>query len=166
MRMHPIGRGRKIYDNYDIPFDRVKTLVNTLLAEKKRWGMDFNVMLGDNFGNEYLEQNAEGRFETGMCEAGRYKCAIASDGSVRPCEFMVGEELIAGNVIKDSLQEIWQTSDVFRYFRTDEIYESCHVCEKPCPGKCPACALYLGSIRGPDPTCPIMLYSRSKEEDS
>ncbi len=164
MRLHPVGKARTIYDHYLMPFENTTALINTLLEEKKKLGMDFNIMLGDNFANEFLDQRKVDRFETGMCEAGRYKCVISADGTIRPCEFFIGEEFHAGNIKNKSLQDIWQTSEVFHYLRSDHLYQSCMICEKVCPGRCPACAIYLGSIQGPDPTCPIMLYSHQNNK--
>lgn len=158
MRLYPIGRGARIYENEKLPYAETKSMIHTLLKEKRRLQDDFNIMFGDNLANAYLDGQGDG-FETGKCEAGRYKCVIGADGAVRPCEFLTQDAFVAGNVLETDILEIWRHADAFAYFRSDAFFTSCQVCQNACPERCPACAASTGDLYGPDPTCPIMMQS-------
>lgn len=161
MRLYPIGRGEQEYAQHQLSFEDTTGIIAALLKEKEKHLPQFNVMFGDNLANAYLDGDGGG-FESGQCEAGRYKCVIGADGVVRPCEFLIGEQFEAGSVLKESLLNIWRGSAVFKYFRSEALYSDCRVCAKKCPERCPACAVAGGNLKGPDPTCPVMLKLNQK----
>lgn len=55
----------------------------------------------------------------GVCGAGIIGCAISPTGDVKPCDMSGPVSL--GNVLKMSLKEVWDTSDVFAHLRTVQV---------------------------------------------
>jgi radical SAM protein with 4Fe4S-binding SPASM domain len=91
------------------------------------------------------------------CAAGRTICKVSSDGWVSPCSYFVTKEMLAGNIRKLSLEEIWKHSKVFRLFRNLKfIRGKCAKCKflHICGGGCRAAAYtYYRDIHAEDPTC-------------
>jgi radical SAM protein with 4Fe4S-binding SPASM domain len=87
------------------------------------------------------------------CGAGVHRVAIAPDGRVSTCLQMA--DLAAGWLPDEELEDIWESSPVFEFFRKKENVESpiCRKCEHwdQCRGGCKVRAgLYGGSIAYPD----------------
>lgn len=63
-----------------------------------------------------------------LCSAGRTSCSITANGDVKPCSFI---NISAGNVLNDSLINIWNTSHLFYIFRSfkEEQFNKCLLCE-------------------------------------
>jgi len=90
----------------------------------------------------------------GPCGVGRTTCSITPEGYVIPCEY---HPAIAGDVRKQSLQEIWLNSEILKQLRTASgLKGKCGKCEQKwiCLGGCRARAyIYYGNLQAPDPTC-------------
>ena len=87
------------------------------------------------------------------CLAGLTYCVVGSEGIVRPCAYMVEE---AGDVRKQSFEEIWRDSPVFRTLRTEAYEGSCGSCDfKQMCGGCRARGAYYhdGDILAQDDCC-------------
>ena len=92
----------------------------------------------------------------GGCGVGRAYAAIQPNGDLSPCVFMPQEELKFGNIIRDNLKEVWESSTVLNIVRDrDNFEDNCgrcpyrHVC-----GGCRARAYaYFGDLKAPDPGC-------------
>ena len=87
------------------------------------------------------------------CGTGIHRVALAPDGRVSPCLQMTG--LVAGGVPQESLEQIWETSEVFAFFRNKNNMESpiCRRCPdwRRCKGGCKVRAgLYGGVLAYPD----------------
>lgn len=93
------------------------------------------------------------------CPAGRTTCSINTKGNVYPCSFMANDELICGNIVKDSLLNIWKKSKVLENLRNlNKIYGKCNRCKylSECRGGCRAAAyLKYGKINASDPLCSV-----------
>lgn len=90
----------------------------------------------------------------GGCGAGRIYCCVQPDGKVTPCVFM--EDLVVGDLRKQSLQEIWEEAELFKVLRDrDNLKSHCGVCEyREVCGGCRARAYaYFGDPTAPDPGC-------------
>lgn len=95
------------------------------------------------------------------CEAGNITIAITADGKVYPCELMMSYfELEAGNLRKNSFEEIWNNSSVLNMIRNmtvrdlDGICSSCKM-NKECGGGCRAAAYARNhKINDCDQRCP------------
>jgi radical SAM protein with 4Fe4S-binding SPASM domain len=110
------------------------------------WGMDIN------------EFNSNKNREI-SCQAGIKACSIAHQGNVYGCDLMNGiEELIAGNVKKQSFIDIWNNSEIFKKLREiefDKLSGKCSICKHTwCGGGCRCSALELdNSLYGSDNAC-------------
>lgn len=62
-----------------------------------------------------------------QCACARSNCGIGFDGSVYPC---IGAPILAGNILKQSFQEIWDHSPVFKEIRGLKLsdYKDCNTC--------------------------------------
>ncbi len=87
------------------------------------------------------------------CLGGVGFCFISHTGNVQPCGYL---ELNCGNIRKDSLKNIWETSEVFLKLRDQSQYSGkCGTCvyHNQCNG-CRARAMQAGkSYLGDDPIC-------------
>ena len=86
-----------------------------------------------------------------VCDAGLAQMVIAPDGTCRPC---VEKTSIGGNILTESLQDIWQ-SEAFHFTRNfEDVPDECADClyVSECRGGCRASAAnFSGNARGPDP---------------
>ena len=87
------------------------------------------------------------------CLAGTAVCFVSHQGDVFPCGYL---PVSAGNVTKQSLADIWATSDVFARLRDpDRLTGKCGCCEfKRVCGGCRARAFYqYGDFLAEEPFC-------------
>ena len=103
-----------------------------------------------------LESNCYG------CTAGKDNFYINAFGDVYGCSMMTSiPSLRAGNVLKQSISEIWNTSKIFNQLRSitmDELEGKCKECEylKICKAGCRACAYSAtNKLVGSDLRCPV-----------
>jgi len=92
------------------------------------------------------------------CLAGTGKAAISSIGDVYPCTFAMYPEFNAGNLLKDSLEKIWNNSKAFAKFRggRDLSKAKCSKCKfvNMCRGGCPGVTKNcFGDVNHADPRC-------------
>ena len=100
---------------------------------------------------------------SGLCSAGLSAVHIASDGSVYPCTWMVGDkELSAGSIRNTELSDIWRDSEILEWFRlydaSDSIQGGCAGCAllTECGGGCRAYAIMkLHNKNASDTRCPL-----------
>lgn len=74
------------------------------------------------------------------CGAGKYLISVNADGNIYPCHFMMQEELLIGNIFKNSIDEILNMGSLHSsYMQVDNIDE-CRECEYKylCGGGCRA----------------------------
>ena len=93
----------------------------------------------------------------GGCPAGRLYCNIQPNGDVTPCMFMPHYP-VAGNLMEQSFQRIWEVSEVFRALRNRAVLKGkCRECRYLiiCGGCRAKAAAYLGDYLASDPTCPL-----------
>lgn len=91
------------------------------------------------------------------CPCSRSLCTITSNGDVLPCELM--RDVVAGNVHRQSLREIWKRSAVFAAIRRRSLgiaaCTDCHFWDC-CQGGCAAVTHNLtGRFTGADPRCEL-----------
>ena len=103
----------------------------------------------------------------GGCGAGRAYVAIQPDGGVTPCVYM--PNLVVGNLMEQSLGEIWKDSPIMKQLRArEDIKGACATCEyQAVCGGCRARAYsYFGDLMGPDPGCMLNLkYYEEKQKE-
>jgi radical SAM protein with 4Fe4S-binding SPASM domain len=99
-----------------------------------------------------------GAEKQGRCDAGTTKLAIMPDGSVFPCNLLIGfREFLLGNVFHDDRDLIWN-NPVLGYFRDFEQINPCNIgsCSyhKSCTGGCPAHSYsFFHALDTADPRC-------------
>lgn len=171
----PTGRGREILDRDLTPEEReemLELLYNCLMERKIQV-----FSTSPQFGRKCVEKNPEGIVITGHysvaegklarvgaeyvggCGAGRAYCALQPDGTVTPCVFM---PIPLGQIPKQPLKEIWDTSKVLRELRNRSLYRGhCGVCAfRAVCGGCRARAYaYFGDYLGPDPGCVLNTFA-------
>ncbi|WP_291736313.1 radical SAM protein [Clostridium sp.] len=93
------------------------------------------------------------------CKAGISSCYIDANGDVYGCELMSGiNSLLAGNIKKQSLKDIWDNSSVFsklRNMKFENLRGKCKECPHTwCGGGCRSTAFNLGgSLCSSDESC-------------
>ncbi|MCL6557236.1 MAG: mycofactocin radical SAM maturase [Firmicutes bacterium] len=145
-RFRPSGGAKKIWKDYHLTREQTVELAS-FLSEYR------DVLTGDSF----FSITAEDRKDLGlnMCGAAKMTCSVSPDGSVYPCAFLQEEYFYAGNILKESLGNIWHNSNVFNMLRGLNI-EACKNCSRfnICHGGCPAVAFFLkNELNCPDPEC-------------
>lgn len=94
-----------------------------------------------------------------LCGVGTTACAIRPNGDVVLCPVLSSEEFVAGNVLEDSLENIWLNSKVFSPLRRHDAnsISQCSKCNHKdyCLGGCKAKAYFFNRrFDAPDPwTC-------------
>lgn len=93
-----------------------------------------------------------------VCRAGLYSCEIDPTGDVYPCTFMHYPKYKAGNVRKESIEEIWKDDSrwITMLDKQEHLNHICKECEyvEKCKGGCIAAGMDTGTgIGGGDPRC-------------
>ena len=90
-------------------------------------------------------------YET-RCPCGVHYVRITPEGKVTPCPYM---PVVAGDLLTQSFQEIWESSPVFTQLRSGELGGRCGLCEyREVCGGCRARAYAdSGDFMGPDDSC-------------
>jgi radical SAM protein with 4Fe4S-binding SPASM domain len=90
-------------------------------------------------------------YET-RCPCGVHYVRVTPEGKVTPCPYM---PVVAGDLLTQSFQEIWETSPVFNELRSGELGGRCGQCEyREVCGGCRARAYAdSGDFMGPDDSC-------------
>ena len=138
-----------------VPCGRGKSLLNDLLTSEEIKGAyqqvrslnspSFEIVSGDPLAGTLLgiKPSPGCSLTLSGCSAGFSGVTITSDGSVMPCRRM---GLVAGNLKRTPLREIWASSDLLWNLRARENYK----------GKCGACDFWP-SCRG----CRAVAYNHS-----
>ncbi len=102
----------------------------------------------------------------GGCGAGRLYCCLEPNGDIKPCVFFpTGKDMVLGNVLKDSFEEIWDAHPLLWKLRIRESLKDYVVNGKrvgcgSCPDKyiCGGCraraySYFNGDVNAPDIGC-------------
>ncbi len=96
------------------------------------------------------------------CDCGRRRISIYPNGDIVPCDFLAQDNVfVAGNVHRQDLLEVWETSSVLWEFRerSGSDIEPCAKCEyrRQCSAGCAAMSWRAnGAIESADPRCPFV----------
>lgn len=109
--------------------------------------------------NQALLTGLEERVGRLPCGAGRTFIQVSYNGDIIPCSLLSGvEQFILGNARTDRLDEVWEHSPVFEFFRNTTV-DDIAIC-KDCSAKylcCGGCRgdayLTSGDLRGPCSEC-------------
>ncbi len=140
-RVVPCGRGKSFINNL-LTTEEVKSAYQKVQSLN---GPSFEVVSGDPLAGTLLDVKPSPGCSLTLsgCSAGFSGVTITSDGSVMPCR-RIG--LIAGNLKRKPLREIWASSELLWRLRERENYK----------GKCGACSFWP-SCRG----CRAVAYNYS-----
>jgi radical SAM protein with 4Fe4S-binding SPASM domain len=124
-------------------------------------GMMFNF---EEF-RELIPQRRGNARETRSCPAAISRCAIDAVGDVYPCSIFSPKHLCAGNILEESLLDIWTRGRNWQTFREGRRFNEtkCENCGYLywCKGGCPMTAMAEhGTTNAPDPGC---IYEPDKD---
>ncbi len=139
-----------------VPFGRGFGLIKSMLAQERVKGAyeeifatsipDLDIVTGDpvaaQLGSDTADDDGDA-FPIGGCAAGVSGLTLLSDGTISPCRRL---GISIGNILEDSLREVWATSSVLNALRDKEAYK----------GKCRTCARW-SNCRG----CRAIAYAYS-----
>lgn len=148
----PVGCGIQIADSQMLPAERYEEVLGWFYENTRDLPLEVRATCAPHY-YRIIRQKAKERGEkitpqthgmaamTKGCLAGTGVCFISHKGKVQPCGYLPIE---AGDVKKDTVEEIWNNSDVFQKLRDNSQLEGkCGVCEyiNVCSG-CRARAYY------------------------
>lgn len=106
------------------------------------------------------------------CKAGKTELTIGPDGYVYPCKYLRYDKFRAGNILENSLKEIWEEDPIVKLFgerSPDTIKnEKCQKCSwlNRCIAGCPALTwLLYKDFYTMDPRCPLAYPPWEIEKD-
>lgn len=156
-RLVPSGRGLGML-NKMLKKEIVKGLYKKIFSIRAN---GLKIVTGDpvvSLMSSSLREGDMGRVPLGGCAAGVSGLTILPDGTITPCRRL---NIPIGNVRKDSLREVWATSDVLGFLRDKSSYKGkCGRCRRwaQCRG-CRAIAYAYSQAKGEndflaeDPQC-------------
>ena len=145
-RFRPSGRAKEVWEDYYLTKEQIIELSGFL-------GNNNEVLTGDSFFS--ITAGERKNLGLNMCGAAKMTCSVLPDGNVYPCAFLQEEYFYAGNILKQSLGEIWTKANIFNTLRNLKI-EACQTCPRfnTCHGGCPAVAFFLkNTLNCSDPEC-------------
>ncbi len=151
-RLVPFGKGFGLISRM-LSEERVRTAYEEITSAKVP-GLE--IVTGDPVAAQMSDEPEDGdgdrddAFPLGGCAAGVSGITLLPDGTISPCRRM---GISVGNIMADSLREVWATSEVLTALRDKSSYE----------GKCRTCRRW-SNCRG----CRAIAYaySRSQGRDS
>lgn len=156
-RLVPSGRGETLVKEMLSTGD-VKDLYNKIFSIDMK-GLE--IVTGDPVASQSRRETDDrdsGDIALGGCAAGISGLTILPDGTLLPCRRL---PVPVGNILKDSLREVWASSEVLNALRDRSMYKGrCGSCRKwaHCRG-CRAIAYAYSNVKGqgdflaPDPQC-------------
>ncbi|HEY3275447.1 MAG TPA: radical SAM protein [Syntrophorhabdaceae bacterium] len=160
-RLVPSGRGTGLMDAM-LSREEVKRLYGDIFSLDIP---ELELVTGDPIASEMEDGSGARAFDEvarGGCAAAVSGITLMADGTVTPCRRL---PIPIGNVLTDSLREIWATSEVLQRLRNRDLYKGkCGRCERwsSCRG-CRAIAyahsfcLGAGDYLADDPQCFIQI---------
>src|SRR5580765_1344321 len=154
----PTGRGAFVSDISPAAYDGILEGLR-VIQQRYAGRMLVNAKCAPHYVKTLIEQDPESPFlktytgGAGGCPAGTHYMGIRPNGDVTPCPYLPE---FGGNLTRESLGEIWRTSDVFVRLRDRKALGGrCGACElNPACGGCRARAYGMtGDDMAEDPLC-------------
>ena len=160
----PVGCGLEVSDEQQISAAEYERVLNWIYEVSRKTDMEMRATCAPHYYRIIRERaREEGRKVTpktdGMaamtkgCLAGTGVCFVSYRGEVFPCGYF---PVSAGNVRRQSLREIWDSSSLFHELRESDLIEGkCGVCEyRMVCGGCRARSFgETGNYLGEEPLC-------------
>ena len=156
-RLVPSGRGMGLL-GVMLTGERLEEIYRKILSESRE-GLE--IVTGDpvaaQMRSSATSENGAG-IPNGGCSAGVSGLTILPDGTITPCRRL---NIPIGNILRDSLREVWATSEVLERLRTKSEYKGkCGSCSRwetcrGCRAIAYACSLARGEgdMLAEDPQC-------------
>jgi radical SAM protein with 4Fe4S-binding SPASM domain len=126
-RLVPSGRGKALSKEM-LTADAVKTLYKMIFSINAG---PLEIVTGDPVASQFIAETENkdlGDIPSGGCAAGISGLTILPDGTLVPCRRL---QIPIGNIRKDSLREVWATSDVLNALRNRKSYKGkCGNCKR------------------------------------
>jgi radical SAM protein with 4Fe4S-binding SPASM domain len=126
-RLVPSGRGLALLTRM-LTKERLKEVYEAIFSLKTP-GLE--IVTGDPVASQMSEEipeSTDGSFPEGGCAAGVSGLTLLPDGTITPCRRM---GVPIGNILRDSLRDIWATSDVLNVLRDRKAYKGkCGTCKR------------------------------------
>ncbi len=145
-RFRPTGRGRDSWESLRLEKEDLKAFSQWLSDHR-------DVVTGDSFFS--LEEDERRELGLNLCGAAKFTCCIDPEGNAYPCAFLQDRFFYGGNILEESLSQIWRHASGFNLLRNLRI-RSCESCFRfeSCHGGCPAIVYFTqNSLGSPDPEC-------------
>ncbi|MBW2453881.1 MAG: radical SAM protein [Deltaproteobacteria bacterium] len=160
----PLGRAADRPDMLLQPWDLLDLLPRIAAIKRRAFDEGLLVMPGNNLGYFGPEEallrslTADGRDHFCGCFAGRLVLGIQSDGAVKGCLSLPGDDYIGGNLRDQPLAEIWNQSPRLGFTRrldVDQLWGFCRTCPfgETCLGGCSFAAHSVLGRPGNNPYC-------------
>lgn len=144
------GKGFENRDEFDLTPSEWKAFYSEALLYKSS-NKDIEISFDDPVMAALDDYQRNSLVKGSTC--GKVSLHIRPNGDITPCGFI---DIVIGNVLTDSLKEVWNGSEVLYKMRHKEPQSKCKSCDsyEECVGGCTARALALtGDINNPDPHC-------------
>ena len=127
-RLVPFGRGFGLISRM-LSKEKVRETYEEIISTRVP-GLD--IVTGDpvaaQLGDETADDDEIDAFPVGGCAAGVSGITLLPDGTISPCRRM---GISIGNILNDSLREVWATSSVLAALRDKNAYKGkCRVCKR------------------------------------
>jgi len=126
-RLVPSGRGLSLLTKI-LTRELLKEVYEAIFSLKPP-GLE--IVTGDPVASQLREEmpdNANSSFPEGGCAAGVSGLTLLPDGTITPCRRM---GIPIGNILRDSLREIWARSDILNALRDKNAYKGkCGTCRR------------------------------------
>lgn len=160
----PVGCGVKVGESLSLSPQEYENALNEFINLSLKYNIQtratcaphFQRILRERLNNDSFSETEKEKIQ-GMlskgCIAGQNACFISHKGEIFPCGYL---PVICGDINKESFQQIWEESKIFKMLRDSDLLEGkCGVCEfkEICMG-CRARAFFqTGSVMGEEPFC-------------
>ncbi len=126
-RLVPYGRGFDLLPRM-LKAERIKEVYKKIFSLKTP-GLE--IVTGDPLVSQLKTGpavNDDDAFPSGGCAAGVSGLTLLPDGLITPCRRL---SIPVGNILKDSLREVWATSEVLNALRDKSLYKGkCRICKR------------------------------------
>lgn len=152
-----------------VPYEEMRMLVERLTHLEEELG-DFTISIhtSPGFSDERFYDPREYKILHPLCHtctAGKASFGILSNGDCIPCLELKKPEFICGNILHDSLSEIWSSKpmSLLRHATPDNYHGKCEECELKWSCYSARCVAYnLGKdILGDDESCYRLIEERN-----
>jgi radical SAM protein with 4Fe4S-binding SPASM domain len=148
--------GRMLKEN-TLNHEEYKQLADFIIETREKLP-HMNIQAGDCVGYMGPKEKGLRDYDWHGCQSGIQSIGIESDGTIKGCLSMIGGKGVEGNIRKNSLKEIWNNPDNFKYnrdFQLSYLSGECKSCDygSDCRGGCLSQSLAFFDVFHQSPYC-------------